>query len=50
MKIPGILGGKYALENVGTIDRAELISVSGHIAQQIDGLPDGAQIRLTIVD
>jgi hypothetical protein len=50
LKIPGILGGKYAFENVDTIDRAELISVSGHIAQQIDDLPDGAQIKLTIVD
>jgi hypothetical protein len=50
MKIPAPLGGAYALDNVGTIDRAELISVSGHIAKQIDGLPDGTPIRLRIID
>jgi hypothetical protein len=50
LKIPGTLGGDYALHNIGTIDRAELISVSGRIAQQIKDLPDGAQIKLSIID
>src|SRR5262249_8747002 len=34
LKIPGVLGGAYALDNIGTIDRAELIAASGHIAEQ----------------
>jgi hypothetical protein len=44
------LGGAYTLDNIGTIDRAELISASGYIANQIDDLPDGAQIRLRVTD
>jgi hypothetical protein len=50
LKIPAALGGAYALDNVGTIDRAELISASGHIANQVDGLPDGTPIRLRVID
>ena len=50
LKIPSVLGGAYALHNIGTIDRAELIAASGHIAEQIKDLPDGAKIRLKIVD
>jgi hypothetical protein len=50
LKLPATLGGVYALENIGTIDRAELISFSGHIAKQINDLPDGAQIRLKLTD
>jgi hypothetical protein len=50
LKIPATLGGAYALDNVGTIDRAELIAFSGDLARQIDDLPDGAQIRLRVTD
>ena len=50
LKIPAVLGGAYALHNVGTIDRAELIAASGHIAEQIKELPDGTKIRLKITD
>jgi hypothetical protein len=50
LKIPAILGGTYTLANIGTIDRAELISFSGHVAKQVNDLPDGAQIRLRITD
>ena len=46
LKIPATLGGAYAAENIGTIDRGELISFAGDLARQIDGLPDGAQIEL----
>jgi hypothetical protein len=49
-KIPAALGGAYALDNIGTIDRAELISASGHIAKQLDGLPDGTPIKLRAID
>jgi hypothetical protein len=50
LKIPATLGGAYALDNVGTIDRAELVAFAGYLAGQIDDLPDGAQIRLRITD
>ena len=44
LKIPGVLGGDYALHNIGTIDRSELISFSGHIAQQIKTFPMGRRL------
>jgi hypothetical protein len=50
LKLPSPLGGAYALDNIGLIDRAELITASGDIARQIDGLPDGTQIKLKITD
>ena len=50
LKIPAALGGEYGGDNLATISLSGLISASGHIAQQIDGLPDGAQIKFSIVD
>jgi hypothetical protein len=50
LKIPSVLGGAYVIQNIGTIDRAELIAASGHIAEQIKDLPDGAKIRLRVTD
>lgn len=50
LKIPGPLGGKYAPENFGTINWLEQIAVSGDVAEQIKDLPDGAQIKIKVVD
>jgi hypothetical protein len=50
LKIPGVLGGAYAIHNIGTIDRVALIAASGHIAEQIKDLPDGTKIRIKITD
>jgi hypothetical protein len=50
LKIPGILGGKYVSANLATIALAELIRASGHLAKQILGLPDGAQVQLALKD
>lgn len=50
LKIPGVLGGRYERDNLGTIALDELIDVSGHLADQIKDLPEGAQIKLKIVD
>jgi hypothetical protein len=50
LKIPGVLGGKYEESNIGTISLIELILASGHMALEIRDLPDGAQVRLSIVD
>ena len=48
LKIPGVLGGEYGGENLGTISHDELIRASGYIAQQIADLPDGASIELSV--
>jgi hypothetical protein len=48
LKIPAVLGGKYAAENLGTIALEELIAFSGDIAHQIKDLPDGARVRLKL--
>lgn len=50
LRIPGALGGEYGGDNLATISLAGLISASGHIAQQIENLPDGAQVKLSIVE
>jgi hypothetical protein len=50
LKIPSVLGGEYGGDNLGTISVDELIRSSGHIAQQISDLPDGASIKLSITD
>lgn len=49
LKLPGPLGGRYAVENIATLKIEEAISASGHLAQQIKDLPDGAKIRVRIV-
>ncbi len=50
LKIPAVLGGKYDSQNLGTIALAELVRASGHIAEQIKDLPDGAKIQLRITE
>lgn len=50
LKIPSPLGGEYGGDNLATISLGGLVSASGHIAQQTEALPDGAQIKLSIVD
>lgn len=50
LAIPGALGGEYAISNIRTIQQIEQIRLSGYIGQQIEHLPDGAQIDLKIID
>jgi hypothetical protein len=50
LKIPGTLGGEYGGNNLGMIALTELISASGHMARQVNSLPDGAQIKLRVAD
>lgn len=50
LKIPGALGGEYGGSNLATVPLAELIGASGSMAQQIDGLPEGAQVTLSVVE
>ncbi len=47
---PAPLGGEYAASNIKTAPLIELIRFSGDIANQIKDLPDGAQVRLQVVD
>lgn len=50
LKIPGVLGGEYGGDNLGTISLEELISASGDIAQKIADLRDGASVKLSVTD
>ncbi len=50
LKLPGVLGGKYEVANLGSISELELIRVSGDMARQIAELPDGANVRLEITE
>ena len=49
LKIPGVLGGEYGGDNLGTIELEELIDFSGCLAYQIKDLPDGCQIKFDVV-
>jgi Domain of unknown function (DUF1851) len=48
LKISAVLGGGYDSANIGTIDLIELLASSGDLARQIDGMPDGSKIQLTV--
>ncbi len=48
LKLKDVLGGQYAVENMGTIGTTELIESSGHMAFQIKDLPDGTPFKITI--
>ncbi|WP_338523740.1 T6SS immunity protein Tdi1 domain-containing protein [Pseudomonas batumici] len=50
LKIPAVLGGGYEEENLAMISLAELVNVSGYLAKEIDGLPDGAKVRLQVTE
>ena len=50
LKTPGVLGGAYEIENIGTIRIGELIRFSGDVANQIRDLPDGGKVVFKIVD
>ena len=50
LKIPGVLGGAYGGDNLATEPQVELVRLSGDIARQIEELPDGAQIKLQVVE
>ena len=50
LKIPGALGGEYTLDNMATIDSEELLRASGDLGRQIEDLPDGTEIELTVTE
>lgn len=50
LKIPGVLGGEYGGSNLATVPLKDLVAASGHMAREIQDLPNGAQIRLRVTD
>jgi hypothetical protein len=48
--ISPVLGGEYAIDNVRQLDHIEQLRFSGDLAREIKDLPDGAQVKLKIVD
>jgi len=46
--VPGVLGGKYAEDNIRKISLVELLAYSGDMAHQIDNVPDGAQVKIVL--
>ena len=50
LKIPSVLGGEYKTSNMGSAPLIELVALSGHIAKEIDGLPDGAKVEFRFVE
>ncbi|WP_426134965.1 T6SS immunity protein Tdi1 domain-containing protein [Pseudomonas sp. PWP3-1b2] len=48
--ISPVLGGEYAIGNVRRIDHVEQVRFSGDLALEIKDLPDGAHVKIRIVD
>lgn len=47
-KVPFVLGGAYEVTNLYALNTADSLRWRATIAQQIRGLPDGAQLRLSV--
>jgi hypothetical protein len=50
LKMPAVLGGEYAAENIATVSVDELIAFAGDLARQIKDIPDGAEIELKFTE
>ena len=50
MVIPGVLNGEYNGTNFKTAPLVEIIRLSGDLGKQIKDLPDGAEIKLKVID
>lgn len=48
--IPGVLGGEYRASNFQTVQLVEQIRFSGDLGKQIKELPDGAQVKLQVIE
>lgn len=49
-KIPFVLGGEYALQNLYPLVATRGMKSRGNLARQLKDLPDGARIEFRIVD
>jgi hypothetical protein len=50
LALPGVLGGEYDISNIRTVPQIEQIRFTGDIRRQIEELPDGAQIKLKVIE
>ena len=48
--ISPVLGGEYVIDNVRCLDHVEQLRFCGDLAREIKDLPDGAQVKLRLVD
>ncbi|MFM7335043.1 MAG: T6SS immunity protein Tdi1 domain-containing protein [Tabrizicola sp.] len=48
--VPAPLGGRYAPENIRISPLLSVVRVAGSIQRQIEALPDGARVHLTVID
>ena len=48
LRVPAVLGGTYDYENLAVLPLRELLAVSGDLAWQINDLPEGQRVRLTV--
>jgi hypothetical protein len=49
-KIPFVLGGQFALDNLYTIAAVSGMRTRGNLARQIKDLPDGAQVEFRVIE
>jgi len=49
-KIPFMLGGEYAVENLYSVSGVKAMQWQGHLATQLRDFPDGTTIELRVVD
>ncbi len=50
LAIPGILNGEYSGKNIKTAPFVKIIKWSGDLGKQIKDLPDGAEVKLKVID
>ncbi len=49
-KVPFVLGGEFALENLYAAEAPKLMRYYASLARQLHDLPDGAQVELRVID
>jgi len=49
-KVPFVLGGEYALENLYSIAAVSGMKTRGNLARQIKDLPDGAHVEFRVIE
>jgi hypothetical protein len=49
-KIPFVVGGDFAVENLYLVDSVQGMKVRANVAQQINNLPDGVKINIRVVN
>jgi len=48
--IPGVLNGEYSGTNISTAPFIEIIKLSGDLGKRIKDLPDGAEVKLKVIE